>query len=150
MLGRGARGRAAASERSGSNPRAKREEGGTGGAEPRGPSTPGTGSPGMLCRWARAGSLGWWEQPGGVARRVFTPAPSSRLLLFHGARAERQGAIPCAFPAPHPLTAELRRSQLPYLFIYPSVMSAEDAFEALLAISLAGKGILHILVFYSF
>jgi len=73
----------------------------------------------------------------------------------------RQGAIPrdeptsrvrsrLAFPAPHPLTAELRRSQLPYLFIYQSVMSAEDSFEALLAISLAGKEILHVLVFYSF
>lgn len=54
------------------------------------------------------------------------------------------------FPAPHPLTAGLRRSQLPHLFIYQSVMSAEDAFEALLVISLAGKEILHILVFYSF
>lgn len=73
----------------------------------------------------------------------------------------RQGAILCdgpssrvrswlSFPAPHPLTAELGRSQLSYLFIYQSVMSAEDAFEALLVISLAGKEILHISVFYSF
>lgn len=54
------------------------------------------------------------------------------------------------FPAPHPLTAELRRNQLPHLFIYQSVMSAEDAFEALLVISLTGKEILHILVFDSF
>lgn len=62
----------------------------------------------------------------------------------------KQGLEPGSFPAPHSLTAELGRSQLPYLFIYHSVRSAEDAFEAPLVISLPGKGILHILVFYSF
>lgn len=70
--------------------------------------------------------------------RSCTTGPSSRV----------RSQLP--FPALHPPTAKLRRSQLPYLLIYQSVISTEDAFEALLVISLAGKEILHILVFYSF
>lgn len=40
------------------------------------------------------------------------------------------GARPPSFSAPHSLSAELRKSQQPDLFIYQSVMSADDAFEA--------------------
>lgn len=141
--------------------------GGGGGAGRGGPA-----APGML----RAGSCAHSRPPGprpldhswemnvaysegkalgGVSSRVLTPVPSSRLLLLAGRRRggrERSRATGRSrpFAAPHPLTAELRRSQLPHLFIYQSVMSAEDAFEALLVISLAGKEILHISVFYSF
>lgn len=148
-LGRGARGLTATSERSSSNPRAKREEGGTGGQSHGAPPRRGPAARGCSAAGHVPAALG------GGNTRVVWPVECSPLHPTLGccfsAEPERKGRErSCApgpasgtrsrlpFPAPHPLTAELRRSQLPYLFIYPSVMSAEDAFEALLVISLAG------------